>query len=126
MGRTNPSICDRDCFHCPYPDCILDQLDYEDYKALDDLDKSLTRTKEQDKAAAQKRAWYQANKDKKLARQRAWYQANKDRVAATHRAWYQANKDRILAQQRAYREANKDKILARQRAYREAKKKEGV
>lgn len=23
----NKPACDRDCFHCPYPDCILDEED---------------------------------------------------------------------------------------------------
>ena len=31
--------------------------------------------------AAQKRAWYEANRDKVAAQQRAWYEANRDKRA---------------------------------------------
>lgn len=27
MHTQNKPACDRDCFHCPYPDCILDEED---------------------------------------------------------------------------------------------------
>jgi hypothetical protein len=27
MHTPNKPTCDRDCFHCPYPDCILDEED---------------------------------------------------------------------------------------------------
>ena len=40
-------------------------------------------------------------------------------IAAQKRAWYEANRDKVAAQQRAYREANRDKVAAKQRAYRE-------
>lgn len=26
--------CNRDCFNCPYDDCIEDELELEDYRAL--------------------------------------------------------------------------------------------
>ena len=42
--------------------------------------------------AAQKRAWYAANRDKIAAQKRAWYEANRDKVAAQRRAWYEANR----------------------------------
>ena len=43
------------------------------------------------------------------AQKRAWYDANRDKVAAQHRAWYEANRDKVAAKQRAYREANRGK-----------------
>jgi hypothetical protein len=27
MAGDRLTVCDRDCFHCPYPDCILDEED---------------------------------------------------------------------------------------------------
>ena len=30
--------CDRNCFSCPYDDCIYDGLDYDDYLAENELD----------------------------------------------------------------------------------------
>jgi hypothetical protein len=45
-----------------------------------------------------------------------------NKLAACKRAYYEANKDKVAAYQRAYREANKDKVAACKRAYREANK----
>ena len=33
----NP-ICNRDCFHCPYEDCINDELLLEDYQVEKEID----------------------------------------------------------------------------------------
>lgn len=55
MGKAPP--CNKDCEHCPFPDCVWDGLDHEDYKELAALDKDLTRTPEQKKLAAQQRAY---------------------------------------------------------------------
>ena len=93
--------CDRDCFNCKFPDCIYDGLEYADYVEQAERDKALTETPQKRKLAAQKRAYYEANKDK---------------VATQKRAYYEANKDKVAAQQRAYREANKDKVAAQKRA----------
>ena len=59
--------------------------------------------------AAQKRAWYEANRDKVAAQQRAYREANRDKVAAQQRAYREANRDKVAAQQRAYREVNRGK-----------------
>ena len=32
------AVCNRDCFHCKFEDCICDDLFYEDYAAQKDID----------------------------------------------------------------------------------------
>ena len=58
------SVCDRDCLHCPYPDCVCDEMDYADYQAADRLEREIIhpRTARQEHVAAQQRAWYEANR----------------------------------------------------------------
>jgi len=103
------SVCDRDCFHCKYDDCILEELEAEDYAEQRRIEREIVFPKDR---KGQKRAAYQ----------RAYYEANKDEIAAKKRAYREANKDELAAKQRAYREANKDELAAKQRAYREANK----
>lgn len=59
-------VCNLDCFHCPYEDCINDELFLEDYKAEKELD-FLSGAKEyktpEDIRAAQKK-YYEENKEK--------------------------------------------------------------
>ena len=59
------------------------------------------------RAAAQQKAWYEANREKAAAQKKAWYEANREREAARKKAWYEANREKIAAQQKAYREARK-------------------
>ena len=75
------SICNEDCFHCPYPDCIRDDLTAATYAELATIDKTIINppTWKQRKVAAQQRAWYEANREKVAAQQRAYREAHKDK-----------------------------------------------
>lgn len=66
-----PPVCNKDCLHCPYPDCINDQLDHEDYQALDQMEREILAppSRKQRRRAAQKRAYYEANREKVAAQQ---------------------------------------------------------
>ncbi|MGM9630039.1 hypothetical protein, partial [Butyricicoccus sp.] len=59
-------VCNEDCFHCPYPDCVRDDLTAATYAELATLEKTIINppTLKQRKVAAQKRAYYEANKEK--------------------------------------------------------------
>ena len=95
--------CDKDCFNCKFPDCIYDGMDYADYLEQAERDKDLTETPKKKKLAAQKRAYYEANREKLAAQQRAYREANREKLAARQRAYYEANREKLAAQQRAKR-----------------------
>ena len=81
-------ICNKDCLHCPYPDCINDELDYGDYKAAAELEREiiLPRTAKQRKVAARKKAYYEANREKVATYQKAYREANREKLAAQQKA----------------------------------------
>ena len=57
------------------------------------------------KVAAQKKAWYEANREKVATQQKAWYEANREKVAAKKKAYYEANREKINEKRRRkYRE----------------------
>ena len=57
------------------------------------------------KVAAQKKAWYEANRDKVAAKNKAYYEANRENVAAKKKAYYEANREKINEKRRRkYRE----------------------
>lgn len=35
------SVCDKQCEACPYPDCINDEMDLDDYREADARDRAL-------------------------------------------------------------------------------------
>ena len=92
------SICNEDCFHCSYPDCVRDDLTAATYADLATIDKTIINppTLKQRKVAAQKRAWYEANKEKVAAQKRAWYEANKEKRREYNRR-YRAKKKALAA-----------------------------
>ena len=96
--------CNRDCFHCPFEDCIEDELTHEDYRAEAMIEKEFLFPK--------------TAKQKKIAAgQKAYYEANREKIAAGKKAYYEANREKIAAGQKAYREANREKYNAYMREY---------
>ena len=97
-------VCNRDCFNCAFDECILEELEAEDYAEQRRIEREIVKPK--------------SAKEKKIAAyQRAYYEANKDEIAAKKRAYREANKDEIAAKRRAYREANREKYNAYMREY---------
>ena len=96
------AICNKDCLHCPYPDCINDDLDYEDYKAAAELEREiiLPRTAKQRKVATYQKAYREANREKVAARKKAYYEANREKLATYQKAYREANREKVAAQQK--------------------------
>ena len=90
----------------------LTQEDIEFSRRLDrkaELDRMDNRGR---RSAAQKAAYYEANKEKIAAQKATYREANKEKIAAQKAAYYEANREKWNAYQREYR-----------RRKREAKKK---
>ena len=96
--------CNHNCLECPYPDvpdeCLEAALTWDEYKELDVIDKDIInpKTTKQKAAAAQQKAWYEANKDKVAAQQKAYREANKDKVAAQQKSIALARKAQGMTQ----------------------------
>ena len=90
--KSKENVCNKDCFHCPFEDCVLDELDYEDYKELSAIESDfiVQKTDIQKKLAAQKKAYREANREKVAAYQKAYYEANREKVAARQKAYREA------------------------------------
>lgn len=69
--------CNHNCLECPYPDvpeeCLEAALTWDEYKEFDVIDKDIInpKTAKQKAVAAQKKAYYEANKDKVAAQQKS-------------------------------------------------------
>lgn len=124
------AICDRDCFNCPHPDCMVDDITLDEYREIkerDDEMKLLNSSMSRNQVLAKRaytKARYQRKKDELVAYQRAYDAANKDKIKACKKLWYAANKERVLTQQREYRKVNQARYRAYHAAYRAAKKQQ--
>ena len=105
------ATCNRDCFNCPYPDCILEELEAEDYAEQRRIEREIVnpKSKRQEKRTAYQRAHYEANREKLTAYRRAYREANREEIAAKQRAYYEANREKLAAYQREYRRKRKEK-----------------
>ena len=98
MGK----ICNKDCFNCPYEDCINDEMDHEDYREAADRNRELFMTPEKRKIAAGKKAYREANREKIAAGQKAYREANREKIAAGKKAYREANREAYNRYHREY------------------------
>ena len=75
--KSKENVCNKDCFHCPFEDCVLDELDHEDYKELSAIESDfiVQKTDIQKKLAAYQKAYYEANREKVAAQRKAYREA---------------------------------------------------
>lgn len=77
MRKAEP-VCDRDCFNCPHPDCILDN--------------------------ARKRGYRDPEKRREYLR--AWREKNRERTNEYQREYYKRHREEILERAREKRRIN--------------------
>lgn len=114
-------ICDKDCFRCPYPDCVNDAMDAEDYAEARGRDRLLKcptgQGRRPDRSVEAQR---REQMDRKNAYNRAWYAKNREAILTALRERRESDPE-YAAQRKAYRRAhylaNRDAILARQKEY---------
>lgn len=107
----NP-ICNRDCFHCPYEDCINDEMRLEDYqegKELELISGAKEYNTSESHRAAYRKKYYEENREKEAAYQKQYREKNKERLAATKKKYYEENKEKLAAYSKKYYEENKEK-----------------
>ena len=80
-------ICDKDCFNCKYPDCIVDVISNDDTNYTRDYNRQYRL------------------KNKKYSREyfRKYREDNKERLKANHKKYYEAHKEEISAKRKAQR-----------------------
>ena len=89
-------VCDYDCFHCPYEECINDEMRLEDYqegKKLELISGAKEYKTSESHRAAQKK-YYEKNKERLAAYQKKYREKNKEKVAATQKKYYEENKEK--------------------------------
>jgi 5-methylcytosine-specific restriction endonuclease McrA len=81
------------------------------------LRQSAKRAADPEKASADYRAWYEANRERNCARARAWWanatEEQREKHRACKRRWAQANPEENRARVKAWTKANPEKVKAR-------------
>lgn len=93
-------VCDYDCFHCPYEDCINDEMRLEDYQEGKELE-LISGAKE-----------YKTSESHRAA-QKKYREENKEKVAAAQKKYYEENKEKWKEYNQKSRQKKSSLALAR-------------
>ena len=121
-------VCDRDCFHCKYEDCILDE------KADVNKQKAEWRRNNPEKVKTSLRKSYLRHTEKRKAYAKQYYYAHRqlkgrERVfdAKLYAKQYrETNAEKIRKYKKEYRERNREKIAKADKEYYLRVKKERI
>ena len=108
-------VCDYDCFHCPYEDCINDEMRLEDYqegKELELISGAKKYNTSESHRAAQKK-YREENKEKAAAYSKKYREENKEKVAAYSKKYYEENKEKWKEYNQKSRQKKSSLALAR-------------
>lgn len=127
MERQDGAVCDRDCGHCAFPDCIAPEEDIspEERAWSEQLDRETAadaahkaardEAARRERARAYRQAYYAANRARIQEYSKRYWAAHKAEIAAKRAARYQKNKAARDAYSKADRAAHRDEINARER-----------
>lgn len=103
--------CDKNCFECPYPDCINDEMDLEDYRESKTIDFicGVKEYKQSDHRREYKRQWNQKNREKINAKAKERYQKKKEWYRAYNKAYRENHKDQMKLYDRKHKQEYRKK-----------------
>lgn len=140
-------MCDMDCLHCKFSDCINDSdvLTYEERKFSRVIENSVKKSREpqvdmtryihkridkEEYIKARNREYEQKRqyKDspKRREQKKRQYQNHREEKLAYQKSYYAEHKEEVKARQKAYYEANREEINRRRKLRREEKKVESL
>ena len=105
------AACDRNCFFCPFPDCIVDDVTPEERRGALRLDARARADPLEERQGAgsktereRERALirYYKNHDKNMERKKAWRESHREENRAYQRRYYQEHREERRDYQREY------------------------
>ena len=121
------ATCRRDCFNCPFPDCINDRLVSEDFKEANARDRDIRRERQPPEVRRRRENERRKRREKRRrlrgddtpARElKARAKNNAEYSPEKRHEMYMRDREAVLAAQKAYREENREAILKYKREYR--------
>ena len=107
------SKCNRDCFNCPYPDCINDEgADKEEIAISIHTDRSITDTRFY---ADAKTRYAHSEKGRECKRRYRQTERGKENDRRFARNYYKSNRERELARRHAYYLEHAEEIKEKRR-----------
>ena len=113
------AVCDRDCFSCPFPDCIMDDVTAEERRSALRLDaRARAEALEERQGAGSKaerereraRIKYYKYHDKYLERKKAWRGSHKEERRVYQQRYYQEHKEERRDYQREYARRKREEM----------------
>ncbi len=107
------TVCNEDCLHCPYEDCILETVTGNAFRDIIEVEKMATRISQ--KQCDHKRyrreydkARYLANRDEKLCCQAVYAQSHREEIKRYKAEYLETHRDELKAYSAAYYKAHRE------------------
>lgn len=110
-------ICNKDCEHCRFDDCINDEMDAQDYEQAERRDE-LCMSKTKKLQREQNRQKYHRHKERYKAYSREYYLKHKEESKTYHLKYNAVHRLKIAAQKKEYAKRNRGLYGQKQRALR--------
>ena len=139
-------MCNRDCFKCPYEDCIEDTITQEERSKSNSLDRTAkkfepleaevrkanldwyNKVKDSEEFKQGRREYRQKNKDSISQRGKDYYKEHREEIRQRHSAnWYanlEENRKRARERKRKRYHENLEESRRKQRGYRARRKEQ--
>lgn len=117
------NICNKDCFHCSYPECINDKLSLAEYKediTAEEVPREVKMnriranryvTNHREECKQRSINYYYSNYKDRNKKSCEYAKENKDRVATAKRERYHRNIEESRQKQRDYRARKKEELI---------------
>lgn len=109
-------VCNGDCFHCTYDDCVNDELRDADFKAGDDLEKEIQLEERLKHMTPRQKAVYKynhSNKRKEVGKRYAQSEKGRNAILKANKT-YRDKQKRIIRLKKAERKRNMSEEEKRQ------------
>lgn len=104
------SLCNRDCFNCPFPDCIIDEISDSEIEKSEKADESVRICRHSHNPNLEARRIYcKSHRPQCSKTTREWRHNNAEHCRQYAKQYYQKNRERILENAKKYRNKKRDK-----------------
>lgn len=111
------NICQEDCLHCPYPDCVNNEVTTAAYNDVITANKKTPKQKQSSRHCDNVRKYIERHPEERKASLVRYRETHHEEILAGKRIYYEAHRDELNAKRRAYKAAHREEVNAKRRAY---------
>lgn len=102
--------CNRDCFNCTFPDCVVDDISAEERRSARQLDAVALLDDIKYREGKRSLRYYYAHREERLAYKKAWRESRREEIRDYYKAYYQKHREEIRERQKQYTRRKREEM----------------